>query len=177
MKTFLSLVIFLILSIHSSSWVVAGADHEGLTYGIRVNDSMSRINKQSKKYNLKAERFNITSEDGKLVGIRLIRDKKTVLIAALFKDRVRWTDVLSKGTKINGIEIGTALFEYAQKGMPITFYGHRDSSLDDIICSIGDNKESFLINNSYWSKIKEYQATSNRNILKLIVIKGVEIKE
>jgi hypothetical protein len=51
------------------------------------------------------------------------------------------------------------------------FLGHRDCTLDDVICLINDVK--VLIDYSMWKTIREFLETDNVELLKKLKIKGI----
>lgn len=142
-------------------------------YGIKKGDSLTYVRAQAEKYGFRAIEKPVTTEGGKELGLYLYRDKKLVLIAVIFKGEVHWIDVLEKGISIKDVVVGTDLLGYYKKNLKINFYGHRDCSLDDVVCVIGGVKA--LIDYKDWPLIKEYKKKKRSHLLKKIFIKGIEL--
>ena len=135
---------------------------------------MTYVRTQSEKYGFKVIEKPINTESGEELALYFYREKELVLIVVVFKKEVHWVDVLEEGISINGVVVGNDLYGYHKKKLKITFYGHRDCSLDDIVCIIDGVKA--LIDYKYWPLIKEYKEKGDAHLLKKIFIKGIELR-
>lgn len=144
-------------------------------YGIKREDSLMYVKTQAEKYGFKVIEKPVSSEMGKELGLYCYRNNELVLIIVIFKEKVHWIDVLEKGVNINGVVVGTDLFRYHKKNLKMKLYGHRDCSLDDLVCVIGDriSKVKVLIDYKYSPLVKEYKEKRNPALLKKIFIKGI----
>ena len=141
---------------------------------MKRGNTLEHVKVQAKKQNFKIDEKPVMTESGELLGLFLFKENVLVLIVVMLRNKIFWIDVLEKGTNINGIVVGSDLFKYHKEGLNIKCYGHRDSSLDDIVCVIGDVKA--LIDYQYFPLVREYQKSEDPNLLKKIFIKGIELK-
>lgn len=166
-----------ILCILVITWFpIQGYGHEETDleiYGLQRGDPLEYVKRQAVKYGFDIQEERVVSEAGEELGIYLSKAQKTILIVVVFKHKVHWIDVLEHGITLGGITIGTNLFSYHQKQLPIVFLGHRDASLDDLVCLIGNVKT--LIDWEYRPYIEQYRKSQDPNILKHIIIKGIEL--
>jgi len=142
-------------------------------YDIKKGDSYKYIKSQSDKYGFKIDEKTIVSENGEQKAFYLYKKSHLILIIVFSGDNVQWIDIYEQGYSANGVVVGSSLYVYHEKKSSITFYGHRDCSLEGIVCIVNGVKT--LIDISSQQQVSEYIKTGNTELLNSIYIKGVEI--
>jgi hypothetical protein len=144
-------------------------------YGIKRGDSLRHVRQTLSKTGFALKQKSVTTESGNEILLYAYRKKTIVMSIVISQDRtVHWIDVNEKGKIIGGVKIGSTIYDCYQNGLKFTFAGHRDCQpLDDIICLIGSVKT--LVDQKYFDDIKQYETTNNVDLLKKIIIKGIEL--
>jgi hypothetical protein len=142
-----------------------------ITYGIKKGDSIISVRNQAKLNGFEIVEKPVLTESGEELGLFLYRENELILTVVIYNEQVHWIDVNEKGANINGIIVGSDLSGYQGDGFKMEFLGHRDSTLDDVICLINDVK--VLIDYSMWKTIREFLETDNVELLKKLKIKGI----
>lgn len=145
-------------------------------YGIEAGDTLEYVKYQAEKYGFDIREEPIWTESGYDVALYLSKAERVSLVVVLFKENVHWIDVVEPGLIVNGVTVGTPLSLYVTDQEPLYCYGHRDSSLDELMMRL--NNLIALVDRTIANSdlIDQYEATQDVQFLQDVVIKGIWLR-
>ena len=170
-----SLVVCFFLTLLASS-VCCNEESRHEFYGIEAGDSLAYVTAQVEKYGFTRREENIWTESGEEVALYLSKADRVSVIVVVSEQKVHWVDVVEFGATIDRVVVGSLLSQYITEDEPLYRFGHRESSLDELVIRV--NSVLALVDGTtqHINAMTRYEETHDIRYLDKIIIKGIWLR-